>query len=75
MSTPTQKHTSSRKRTRRGQIKAKAVSLISCPQCKQPKRPHRACPHCGYYKGRPAIKVRVPKKLRRRGQREKEAKK
>ena len=23
-----------------------------CPHCHEPKPPHRACPHCGYYRGR-----------------------
>ncbi len=71
MSTPTQKHTASRKRVRRGQLKAKAVNLVKCPQCKQLIRPHTVCPNCGYYKGKQAIKVRVPKKLRKKGQKEK----
>jgi large subunit ribosomal protein L32 len=24
-------------------------ALSTCPHCKQPKRPHRVCPKCGYY--------------------------
>ena len=28
-------------------------ALGKCPNCHEMKQPHRACPHCGYYKGRP----------------------
>ncbi len=73
MSTPTQKHTVSRKKIRRGQLKLKKNSLVKCPKCKQPVRPHTACPNCGYYKGKQVVKIRVPKKLRKRGQRKKES--
>ncbi len=26
-------------------------SLSDCPNCGEPRIPHRACPNCGYYKG------------------------
>lgn len=26
-----------------------------CPQCHEPKLPHRVCPSCGYYKGKEVI--------------------
>jgi large subunit ribosomal protein L32 len=26
-------------------------SVSVCPNCGEPKQPHRACPSCGYYKG------------------------
>lgn len=29
----------------------------TCPQCHQPKPPHRVCPACGYYKGREVIET------------------
>ncbi|HFB67946.1 MAG TPA: 50S ribosomal protein L32 [Calditrichae bacterium] len=28
-----------------------ARTLSTCPNCGEPKLPHRACPHCGFYKG------------------------
>ena len=28
-----------------------------CPQCHGLKQPHHACPTCGYYKGREAMKI------------------
>jgi large subunit ribosomal protein L32 len=29
-----------------------ATQVSDCPNCREPKPPHRACPHCGYYRGR-----------------------
>jgi large subunit ribosomal protein L32 len=65
MSTPTQKHTKSRKNIRRGALHLKKISLGVCPKCKKPVRPHTACAFCGNYKGTSAVKVRVPKSLRK----------
>jgi len=28
-----------------------AVMGTECPHCHETKRPHRACPHCGFYNG------------------------
>ncbi len=77
MSTPTQRHTKSRKKIRRGAIKLIKSSLGICPKCKKPVRPHRACENCGTYKERLIFKVRVPKKFRKKKEKEekKEAKK
>ncbi|OGG87324.1 50S ribosomal protein L32 [Candidatus Kuenenbacteria bacterium RIFCSPHIGHO2_02_FULL_39_13] len=66
MPTPTQKHTSSRKKVRRGQLKLKKINLSVCPKCKKPVRPHRACANCGTYDGNKAFKIRVPKKFRKK---------
>lgn len=33
------------------------VSVMKCPECGEPKRPHRVCPHCGYYNKREVIIV------------------
>ena len=35
----------------------KPPALSECPNCHEPKLPHRVCPHCGHYKGKPAIGV------------------
>lgn len=55
-----QKHRRSRKSgaTRRGaHWKARPVTLVECPKCHSPMRPHRVCENCGYYAGREVIKV------------------
>jgi len=74
MSTPTQKHTKSRQRKRRATLKASTPALKSCPKCKKPVKSHRACSHCGTYKGKVVLKVRVPKKFRKQKKREEKKK-
>jgi len=66
MSIPTQKHTKSRKKIRRGAVSVAKTNLSKCSKCGQPVRPHHACDNCGNYKGKPVIKVRVPKKFRKK---------
>ena len=55
MSLPKSKQSKPRGRKRRTHYKAAEVSISECPQCSQPKMPHRACPNCGYYRGRPIL--------------------
>ena len=43
-------------RQRRMHWKAKAATLVECPQCHQLRRPHRVCATCGYYDGREVVK-------------------
>ncbi len=56
------KYAKSRQRERRGHMKIPTPAMVDCPQCHNPKLAHRACPTCGYYNGREAIKVESPKK-------------
>jgi large subunit ribosomal protein L32 len=42
-------------RHRRSQWKTKAPVLVTCPQCRDPKLPHTACPTCGTYNRRQVI--------------------
>jgi large subunit ribosomal protein L32 len=55
MAVPKQKQSHSRTTKRRSQHKIVAPSLNMCPQCRQPRRPHRVCPHCGSYGGREVV--------------------
>ena len=57
MAVPKQKQSHSRTTKRRSQHKISAPVLNECPQCHQPKLPHRVCGTCGYYAGRQAIEV------------------
>jgi len=49
--TPKQKQSHSRTAKRRAQHKIAPAAANVCPQCHQPKLPHRVCSACGYYKG------------------------
>lgn len=51
MAVPKKKVSKQRKRKRRTHYKAEAVSVHECPQCGDPKIPHRVCPSCGQYRG------------------------
>ena len=33
-------------------MKKKAPGVSICPQCHEPKLPHRVCPNCNYYDGK-----------------------
>jgi large subunit ribosomal protein L32 len=46
---PKRRMSRSNTRSRRAQWKASAPTLVRCPQCRDPKLPHTACPTCGTY--------------------------
>jgi large subunit ribosomal protein L32 len=48
---PKRKHSKARTAERRSHLHLTTPNLTVCPQCNTPRLPHRACPHCGYYKG------------------------
>lgn len=55
MGVPKRRHSKTRKNMRRAQQKIEAPGFIACPQCHEPKMPHRVCPECGYYKDKEVI--------------------
>lgn len=55
MAVPKKKTSKSRKNMRRAHDFLTTQSVSTCPQCKSPKLPHRACPTCGTYKGKEVI--------------------
>lgn len=57
MAVPKRKTSKQRKHKRRTHWKLAVPGLISCPQCHEPKLPHRVCVHCGFYKGREAVET------------------
>src|SRR6476646_5987060 len=57
MPNPKRRHSQQRTSTRRAHDALKAHSLSECPNCHEKKMPHRACPKCGYYKGREDLDV------------------
>jgi large subunit ribosomal protein L32 len=52
MPNPKRRHSKTRGRKRRTHWKLETAGLMSCPQCKTKKLPHRICTECGYYDGR-----------------------
>ncbi len=65
MSNPKRRHSRERGRLRRTSYKIKNVNVNACPQCSGTKLPHRVCPHCGYYKGRPVIQIEKKEKKKK----------
>jgi len=60
MAVPKRKALKWRRDQRRAQnffSKLSAMSLATCPNCGELMMPHRACPYCGYYKGREVVKT------------------
>ncbi|WP_422445908.1 50S ribosomal protein L32 [Thermoanaerobacterium sp. DL9XJH110] len=57
MANPKRKTSKSRRDMRRSHWKLTLPAISVCPQCHEPKLPHRACPSCGYYRNREVIKV------------------
>ena len=62
MAVPKRKTSHARQAKRRANWKLSAPGLIDCPQCHQPKMPHRVCPNCGHYNGREVIGQETEKK-------------
>lgn len=57
MANPKHRTSKSRRDMRRSHWKLTVPAFAECPQCHQPKLPHRVCPNCGYYKNREVLKV------------------
>lgn len=55
MPNPVKRHSKTRRNTRRAHDFLSQPSMSVCPQCNEPKMPHRVCPNCGTYKGREVI--------------------
>ncbi|MBI2410700.1 MAG: 50S ribosomal protein L32 [Candidatus Kerfeldbacteria bacterium] len=56
-----------RTRNRRSHHALSVPTVIECPSCKQPMKPHYACPSCGKYRGKDVLKKQtvVEKKIRK----------
>ena len=57
MPNPKRRHSKARRDKRRAHDHLKGPALSLCPNCHEPKMPHRVCPHCGHYKGKPVMAV------------------
>jgi len=57
MAVPKRKTSRTRRDTRRATHSLDAPSKSVCPQCHEPKLPHRVCPSCGYYNGKEIVET------------------
>ena len=56
MALPKRKKSKSKSRKRRTHYTANVPGQSLCSNCGEMKPPHRACPSCGFYKGRTHVK-------------------
>jgi len=57
MANPTHRHTRSRRDKRRANWKITPPVITLCPECQEPRLPHRVCTNCGSYRGKRIIEV------------------
>ncbi len=57
MGVPKRRSSKSTVRQRRAHDHLRQPSVYQCPNCLEKTAPHRACVHCGYYKGRRMLKI------------------
>ena len=74
MPNPKQRHTKSRRNSRRAHINLKERVFGHCPKCAKPILPHTLCENCGTYKEREHIDVLAKLNKREKKQKAKELK-
>jgi large subunit ribosomal protein L32 len=57
MAVPKRRTSKSRRDKRRSHDAIGTSARSVCPQCREPKLPHRVCPNCGTYRGREVIRT------------------
>ncbi len=57
MAVPKRKSGRIRTNSRRSSHSLTAAVAQECPQCHEPKMPHRVCPKCGMYNGKQILAV------------------
>ena len=58
MGVPKRRVSKARQGERRSHCAISLPKVEECPHCHQPKQPHHACPHCGWYGGREAVQIK-----------------
>lgn len=77
MGLPAKRRSRSSKRERASHFALKNINLTVCSHCQKAIRPHRVCPHCGWYKGREVIHTvtKLEKRKKEKAKKEKGEKK
>ena len=57
MANPKSRHTRTRRDKRRANWKIQLAGVSVCPDCQEPKLPHRVCMSCGTYDGKKILEV------------------
>lgn len=57
MAVPKRRTSSTKRDKRRAHDALTPPNVIECQECGEPTMLHRACPHCGMYRGRKIIEV------------------
>lgn len=55
MANPKRRHSKARRDKRRAHDALGQPATSLCPECGEAKLPHRACSHCGQYRGRQVL--------------------
>jgi large subunit ribosomal protein L32 len=58
MPNPKRRHSKARRDKRRAHDALTQPATSVCPNCGEAKLAHRACGHCGYYRGRQIVHVK-----------------
>ena len=57
MAVPKRRMSKSRRNKRRAHDAIGVPARSTCPQCAEPKPPHRVCANCGTYRGREIVQA------------------
>lgn len=74
MAVPKNRHTKSRRNTKRAHHALSRIQTLTCGKCKKAVLPHNMCENCGTYKGREVVNVLARLDKKERKAREKELK-
>ncbi|HET9613523.1 MAG TPA: 50S ribosomal protein L32 [Candidatus Limnocylindrales bacterium] len=58
MGVPKRRVSHARQGERRAHLALSVPELVECDHCHEMRRPHHACPNCGWYNGRQAIELK-----------------
>lgn len=73
MGLPAKRRTKQSKRERATHLRLAQQHLVTCSHCQRKIRPHRVCPHCGYYHGRAVVILATRSERRQRKQKKSQA--